>query len=680
MRYNKIISHIKDLLIGGNIDIHWRYNLMAHIILLFLALPLPTSDTNFEVKKCKLKDTITGLFLGNLRSEFLALPPLSVLALMLLLKSSSVEKSTMSSNSLAKENDMIAVLQQCGFGDGIVEKLAIHNQYLEEENWYIPQNMHEMGLSFIPGNMREFPYTRTWESIGVGNLFSPVYAKLFERLIQEFGCTILESLRGPLEEALCEHEDERRQCIAIEIIAGLLHSDAACVVQAWNEWLQPLLDKALLQPALQCTSEWPACARFAVTGKGRSGKKVPILRYKIMKCLAKPLPRNSATTLVTRRWTTLPVALVEIFPTSCSEDEIILQEDLLNEAMDSMTHLSPQVGEGIGKTLCILCSNLYLSNSSRAIATTNTMCKRLVEKATLVAVQIHKNEDKQSTGTDSLIESSKDPIESSKRNDARRCMGTILHFFKGTIRSGRAKSLMNAIVGLIYPIFSLQGIHNNDLSDLAKFAIRDLQWQPFVDQSLSDAVSAVLSAANASNWHTRVAALEFMPLFLHRHRFIMLSFDMSSLWEKVQQLLTDNQLEVREVAASTLVSMMKGAEDKFANPFRETITNAARSYLQTGPSASHRRREDIVKVHGIVLGLSACILSRPYDIPGWLPDMVIDISKFIREPMPTKHTITGTIREFQHTHADTWEIQKKQFTEEQLDVLNNFNSGFSYFA
>eukprot|EP01018_Ginkgo_biloba_P002745 Gb_11035 [translate_table: standard] len=145
----------------------------------------------------------------------------------------------------------------------------------------------------------------------------------------------------------------------------------------------------------------------------------------------------------------------------------------------------------------------------------------------------------------------------------------------------------------------------------------DLQWQPFLDQSLSDAVSAVLSATNAPNWCTRVAALEFMPLFLHRHRFIMLSSDMTSLWKKVQQLLADNQLEVREAAASTLAGMMKGAEDKLAKPFRETITIAACSYLQTHPSGSSKSREDIAEVHGIVLGLSACILSRPYDIPGY---------------------------------------------------------------
>eukprot|EP01018_Ginkgo_biloba_P002744 Gb_11034 [translate_table: standard] len=250
----------------------------------------------------------------------------------------------MSSSNLGKENNTTTVLQQCGFGDCIVGKHATHRQYLEEEDCYIPRGKSEYSLtSFIPRNMRTFPYTRSWESNVLGDQFSPLFAKMVECLVKEFGCVVLDSLHGPLEEALCELQDKSRQCIAIEIISGLLHSDAACVVQAWNEWLQPLLNKAILQPTLQSTSEWAACARFAVGGKGRSGKQVPLLRYKIMKCLANPLPINSTTSIIIRRWTILRAALFEIFPTSCSEDEIILQEDILNEAMDSMTHFSSQV-------------------------------------------------------------------------------------------------------------------------------------------------------------------------------------------------------------------------------------------------------------------------------------------------------------------------------------------------
>ena len=57
-----------------------------------------------------------------------------------------------------------------------------------------------------------------------------------------------------------------------------------------------------------------------------------------------------------------------------------------------------------------------------------------------------------------------------------------------------------------------------------------------------------------------------------------------------------------------------------------------------------------------------------YCFISWLPDHVTLLARFAGEPTPVKSTVTKAVAEFRRTHADTWNIQKDSFTEEQLEV------------
>lgn len=47
---------------------------------------------------------------------------------------------------------------------------------------------------------------------------------------------------------------------------------------------------------------------------------------------------------------------------------------------------------------------------------------------------------------------------------------------------------------------------------------------------------------------------------------------------------------------------------------------------------------DLVKRHAGVLGLSACILSSPYDVPTWMPQLLMDLSAHLNDPQPIEVT------------------------------------------
>jgi proteasome activator subunit 4 len=63
-----------------------------------------------------------------------------------------------------------------------------------------------------------------------------------------------------------------------------------------------------------------------------------------------------------------------------------------------------------------------------------------------------------------------------------------------------------------------------------------------------------------------------------------------------------------------------------------------------------------------------CILPDIFHLFSWLPDHVTLLACFGGEPSPVKSTVTKAIAEFRRTHADTWNVQKDSFTEEQLEV------------
>lgn len=129
--------------------------------------------------------------------------------------------------------------------------------------------------------------------------------------------------------------------------------------------------------------------------------------------------------------------------------------------------------------------------------------------------------------------------------------------------------------------------------------------------------------------------------------------------------------------------------------------------------------------HAGVLGLSACILSSPYDVPTWMPQLLMDLSAHLNDTQPievcvitySNHlillqwglffnqfysvflaccqqnlrsvaiicvcfqmTVKKTLSNFRRTHHDNWQQHKQQFTDDQLLVLTDLLVSPCYYA
>jgi len=167
---------------------------------------------------------------------------------------------------------------------------------------------------------------------------------------------------------------------------------------------------------------------------------------------------------------------------------------------------------------------------------------------------------------------------------------------------------------------------------------------------------------------------------MYRHKFLLSSSETELVWNQMQKLLTDNQVEVREQAASVISGLMRGSDEKLVKPFRENSFKEAILLQKRNKTRLSENGLSLAARHGVVLALASSILSVPYDLPSWLPDIITLLAHFIGEPSPIRSTVMKTIAEFRRTHADTWAIQKDSFTEDQLEVLADSSSSLSYFS
>ncbi|RZC51061.1 hypothetical protein C5167_019488 [Papaver somniferum] len=693
--FSDLVSQIASLSFDTS-GLHWRYNLMANRVLLLLTMA-SRSDPDTS---SKILSQTTGHFLQNLKSPLPQTRILAISALNTLLKESpyKIPEHDLSGDfegniKSSVEGSLSQIFQEEGFFSETLNSLS-HVHVTTDTDGNSSRGNHAASIQNLADKSitlfyfdfsTSWPRTPSWISMHGNNTFFSNFARIFKRLIQECGMPVVLALQRALEE-FSDAKERSKQCVAAEALAGVLHSDVKGLLGAWDSWIMIQLQKIILAPSVESIPEWTACIRYAVTGKGKRGTKVPLLRQKIMNCLLTPLPQTVATNVVAKRYIFLSAVLIELSAPRMPMAEIQFHDCLLVELLDNMSHSSAQVREAIGVTLSVLCSNIRLStltrnHSDEVGSTEGYTFKRenwdqlLTHKASELAANI------QNAGQANSLESvSRDSGLSDSESQDVKWMETIFHFIISSLKSGRSSLLLNVIVDLIHPVVALQETSNKDLSTLAKASFELLKWRILPEPHLQKAVSVLLSLATDGNWRTRYATLTYLRSFMYRHFFVLSRDEKQEIWKSTEKLLTDSQVEVREHAAGVLAGLLKGGDEDLVGEFRSKAFAEAFSIQKKARKRVSSSNQFIALTHGAVLALAASVLSVPYDMPSWLPEHVTLLARFIGEPSPIRSTVMKAVAEFRRTHADTWSIQKDSFNEEQLEVLADTSSSSSYFA
>jgi hypothetical protein len=126
----------------------------------------------------------------------------------------------------------------------------------------------------------------------------------------------------------------------------------------------------------------------------------------------------------------------------------------------------------------------------------------------------------------------------------------------------------------------------------------------------------------------------------------------NELWVKditqlILSLLADERNEVRESTAETLSGLLHcefiKIDDKLIDYFKAKSNHKLNKRKQTNGSVIIDPK-DITLRHGGILGLCACINAFPYDVPQFMPDVIMFMSDHLNDPqpIPVSHSIHFT--------------------------------------
>lgn len=211
-------------------------------------------------------------------------------------------------------------------------------------------------------------------------------------------------------------------------------------------------------------------------------------------------------------------------------------------------------------------------------------------------------------------------------------------------------------------------------------------------------IKKIEDIAQSSSWHMRLCLLPYIQVFLFVNLFSIRQQPslLAMVKPVVMSLLEDERYEVAQMAGITLSGMIRCELVKIDDELMETANKLCKARVrkkrrrsigtdEPTPTATSRPDsslsvKQVHRRHAGVLVLSACILSSPYTVPDWMPDVVMRLSDFLHEPQPIQQTVKHTFSEFRRTHHDNWHEDKFKFTSDQRLVLTDLLVSPNYYA
>lgn len=200
---------------------------------------------------------------------------------------------------------------------------------------------------------------------------------------------------------------------------------------------------------------------------------------------------------------------------------------------------------------------------------------------------------------------------------------------------------------------------------------------------MSQVVATCQEIAKSPRYRIRGALLPFIQVLSFSILFTANDDAIDKLRAIVIELLSDPQLEVREVAGATFVTFIRDAPEKVISSIRENTLGVLRKTTKRAPRRGRGpllSPEELSKRHGAVLSLGSMIMSAPYDIPPWMPSVLVALTDCINDPPPISTSTKTIFADFMRTHRDEWQAHKLAFSEDELERVSDLMVSPSYYA
>mmetsp|Transcript_9211 Transcript_9211/g.30419 ORF Transcript_9211/g.30419 Transcript_9211/m.30419 type:complete len:1774 (+) Transcript_9211:120-5441(+) len=485
----------------------------------------------------------------------------------------------------------------------------------------------------------DWPMTRAFECLPSTGAFIVAVARFWMLLARVAPDDVVTGLRAFLDDPTIQNGDRSMRCAVAEALAGTLASRAVANVED-ERWMERAFIKFALDASTDQREEWLRGAAYC-TDSGNGNISDSLLRR-----LLEHEESLSTVTHVARSLELKRVCAAQLGRAGGLDIKHAMLDALADPVRTPIFHESRIVREHAAQLAALMIASAE-PELAEPRARVVELFTRDIERAASQAL-------------------SADPaMPDPELTKARDAIEGVFYAALELVRRGDGAAIAPSASAILRAALRTAESKDKDFAMIAKLTVAYLKYVRFEDDVLRQLTHMLIATLHDTNWHTRAATLRFIQALAYGHAFALGVELFIALRDAVVASLSDKQLEVAQLASSTLMIFLKGVGASSEAELRATFLRVAK----TTPVGADADPLTSSTKHAAVLGLSACVLAHPYDVPTWMPEVMETLGFASLEPAPMKLAAQKTFAEFKKTHQDTWSETRAAFTHDQWDAV-----------
>lgn len=514
---------------------------------------------------------------------------------------------------------------------------------------------------------------------------------MMKSIAQVFGVDLIPRL-GPIVERFIMEKDRHKHRAASETLIGLIRGSKHWPLndqsRLW-EWFTPLLPHIYKEATQDSQPVWEDMMTHTFDGRDPR-RAIPLLHFAVSKMLKniateETEPEDSlqmqsrahslfrcALFAVDRKLTMRQGELIQAysqsFDVAFSEIRFLLSDNLANLELFSVAPSYASV-------------DAFLEASRNG---TRKEADKSDKSATVSMSVVYRQRFEKLHSKLSQWKSERRPTShgSSRYDNASL---TALLWISATFGDHRRSEIASFAIDFLPSVFEMLELKDNvELSKLARAALTKISTYHYGPGPLpAKLVQTLLKIMSESQeWRVRLDALPILQVAYFQNLFYLCPSDVREIVNVLLTLLKDAHLEVREMAATTLSGVVRCSQRGLISDLKERFTETVVASTPVPRRGEPGFHEVLATLHSGILGAVALLTAFPYDVPSWMPSLLIEtVCRHTESPPPVSNTVKKCAAEWRRTHQDSWSEVVAKLTTDELQEVNMWVLGRSdYYA
>ncbi|WFD08563.1 Proteasome activator BLM10 [Malassezia vespertilionis] len=497
-------------------------------------------------------------------------------------------------------------------------------------------------------------------------------------IFQLFGVGVLDVLAAPVE-ALVAERDRHKHRAAAEIVSsafrGSKHWPLDDQKRLWT-WCDAWMPRVLAESPPDSQPSWQMCVEYVF--KNRDPRRAPRLLAFLLEH-AKESLGGSASAASPSQQANAQLLLCSALRSLQHKFRAWGADALMALYYSQFGHDYQEVRRAISEGLVEL-EYLYAMPSYASVDAlldaSHAMDGSLLRRAALLPAQC-----KQLSSNLRMWRMERVPT-SQGTSQYDRAATTSAFWIAMSLDDHRLSPMIDEVIAFLPDLFAMYQLRDNpELSAIANAVLVKVVSFPFTFSQAQPLMRQFLHMIRGSeSWHARLDALPLLQIAYFQNLFYLTHDTMQDVITLLLDLLQDKHLEVREMAAATISGIVRCSQRSMVKDLLCMFAYAER-HAPLPQRGAPDKEVRLRALHSALLGATALVDAFPYDVPPWMPSLILDtIAPHAEDPVPISTTVRKCAADFRRTHQDTWTEDQAQFGD-RVQELHDFTLGRSdYFV